>query len=115
MGYDIIIILCVLSPVFCSGWERRRLCTVTEWSVWTGCSRECGNAGEQTRSRIKITAGVSCPYSLIDMRPCNRFCHNNGIPKNQGCACLKPYTGRCCDGVFSGNKTGLFIFLGIPK
>jgi len=76
-------------------------CKVSEWSNWSLCSRACGLAGIQERRRQKLNpSALQCV--LYQQKPCNRFCYNNGIPRDQGCACAKPFIGKCCETKFNG-------------
>ncbi|XP_034747291.1 thrombospondin type-1 domain-containing protein 7A isoform X2 [Etheostoma cragini] len=60
-------------------------CDVTEWSEWSGCSRECydpnGPKGERTRTRkvsqFPIDGGADCP-ELEEKEPCSPL--GDGVP-----------------------------------
>lgn len=86
------------SPPPCSA----RPCQVSSWSSWSACSQPCGTSGTQKRTRRKTVVqacGGSCPYSLDQVRACNRDqCKNGGTPFSNGCRCRPGYRGTCCEG-----------------
>ena len=60
-------------------------------SEWGECSDECGNAGVATRN-------VSyCDKIETNVKPCNRFCHNRGVPRAGYCDCPAGFGGKCCE------------------
>ena len=75
-------------------------CEVSEWHQWSVCNAHCGNGGISRRSRTKTvveSGGGRCPYSLDDVKVCNRFCNNGGTPLAYSCKCPGGITGRCCE------------------
>ena len=76
-------------------------CRWGDWSGWSACNHQCGNAGIETRnrghSRNSKCGGSSCSGPSQDTRPCNRFCVH-GTPQDGYCSdCPAVYWGTCCD------------------
>ncbi|CAK8671668.1 unnamed protein product [Clavelina lepadiformis] len=74
---------------------------MSSWFPWTNCSAQCGPDGISTRTREILQTskcgGTSCPTDLIQNRPCNRECYNDGILMFSQCSCNEGWSGRCCE------------------
>ncbi|XP_033116909.1 sushi, nidogen and EGF-like domain-containing protein 1 isoform X2 [Anneissia japonica] len=77
-------------------------CVMTPWSNWSACSHACGPHGMAKRTRdvetVPTCGGAECSGVLIQQKPCNRMCDNDGILNNDAgeCKCPDGFSGQCC-------------------
>ena len=78
-------------PSYGGGYGGGSLPCIPNPPDWRECSDECGNAG--------VAAGniSSCGEIETFFKPCNRFCHNNGVPRAGYCDCPAGIGGKCCE------------------
>ena len=64
-----------------SGACAPRDCVYSEWTLWSDCTEECGDAGVRQRVRHLLSDGAcgsTCNGSLAESEPCNvRCCPTN--------------------------------------
>lgn len=52
-------------------------CIVNEWSVWSDCSKTCGDSGIKSRQRLTLQqayCGGKCDLNTTETKECNRKC-----------------------------------------